>query len=202
MGACDIGGTYKAYDWKIGIEEIQEQAEAYYGHQEGYSGAENCVDFRYVGDFSDKYKTAKGRKELDKYIDARMSTLYKREGEIIKIGIEGYAIIKTKYIERKVTDTYERYLYKVKRPSVLLEKSPYGFEYKIIAEGTVAELKEKAHNRLRQIKYSDDLYIVKKDKIYVCTKDVKTQKNTTRRSDAKTLVLEIGKYRYYGWAPE
>ena len=202
MGACDIGGTYKAYDWKIGIEKIQEDAEAYYGHQEGYSGAANCVDFRYVGDFSEKYKTAKGRKEIEKYIEDRMSKLYKRDGEVMKIATEGYAIIKTKYIEQDVTESYVRYLYNIKKPSVLLERNSYGFGYKIIAEGTVSELKKKAHTRLRQITYRDDLYIIKKDKMYICTQDIKTQKNTTRRSDDKTLVLEIGKYRYYGWAPE
>ena len=94
MGACSVSGKFKDYNWEHGIRLIQEEAEAYYGHQDGYSGAENCCSFSFGGSCADMSK-----KDLDKFIDKRLDELYKGHGEVLKGKIVEYAIIETEIVE-------------------------------------------------------------------------------------------------------
>lgn len=203
MGACGIGGTFKAYDWRDGIRRIKDEAEAEYGY-DSYNGAANNVDFSYGGD-----KSNLTARQLDKYIDDRMENLYKRSGEVIKVGSAGFNIITTEFIESDrrpaeldwVWNRVLPLLKAAKRPAVLVACDGNG-NPKAYGAGTVSELKQKAHELLRSEYYRRYIYIVKKDKCICCKGKVKQQAKTSRKTDAKTLVIELGLYRYFGWAPE
>ena len=93
MGGVAVGGTFVNSDWRQGIQKIQEDAREYYGDRDGYSGAENSCCFKYAGDKSDLTK-----KQLEKFIEDRMDSMYNRDGEVIRIGTKGYRLIKTTYI--------------------------------------------------------------------------------------------------------
>ena len=71
MGACEVSGSFKDIDWKIGIEKIQRRDEDYYGHQDGYSGATNCVSFGFGGN----HPELKTNKQISAYIRKRMENL-------------------------------------------------------------------------------------------------------------------------------
>lgn len=196
MGACNIEGTYVSTDWKTGIEEVQKAYTEEYGYQEGYSGGPNCVSFTYKGDFTSLPKLS-----LRKYIHKRMDVLGKREGEIVKIGNVGYSIRQAKIKDNGATPSFlQRYLYKVKKPSVLLKFSLNCFS--VIAEGSVRDMKALAREELRKAKYVGSYYIVKKDKYWKCIGEQKIQKRTQRKTNDKIMVLEMARYEYYGWAPE
>lgn len=207
MGACNGGGFFVDSDWRRGISIVQKEAEREHGVEDGYSGAANSCSFRYVGqklEFAKKTKTAE--KELYKYIDERMENhLGSGDGEIIKLDVEYYGIITTEIVEEIYTHFDSRYYLKLmkKGPAILIEPYDYdGSYYRIIAEGTVADLKKKAHAELRKSKYDKDLYIVGKTKTYLCTGKIKQQKATKRETDDKVLVLPFYKYVYYGWFRE
>lgn len=207
MGACGIGGTFKAYDWKEGILRVQEEAKMEYGC-DAYNGAANNVSFSYAGDKSNltKAQLNKFRKELEE-------ECYKRSGYVYKIGVEGFRILTTKFIEKKINEGGLRWLMsqnqeklwfmQYKRPCILVTSDTNG-NGRCLGAGTIGELKVKAHELLRQCYYSKEMYIVRKNKdTYIdCRGDYKDQKKTSRKTDAKTLVLEIGKYEYFGIAPE
>lgn len=200
MGACEISGTFKAHDWKTGINRIQQEAEEYYGTQDGYSGAENSCSFRYVGDFSNKTKS-----QIKKYIKDRMENMYKRDGEVIKVATIGYTIATTKYqADDKIPGWYrymEQYIDK-HRPATLLIGAG-DWRCKVLGSGTIAEMKALAHRQLRSINYMQNVYIVTKNKKFIqCSADAKNYKKTTRKTDDKHLVLEYNEYAYYGWAAE
>lgn len=197
MGACDVGGTFKAYDWRSGIQRVIEDAEAYYGHQEGYSGAANSCSFSYKGD-----KSSLTKKELNAYIDSRMDNLGKRDGEVILVGIEGYDIIKTEYVPQTVDDPLfiKRLFVGQKGPALLLVYDWRSNNYKIERAGTIAEMKALAHIRLRSENYEKNYTILTKKGKIVCKGVVTNVKKTTRKTDEKNLILPIYKYMYYGWA--
>lgn len=203
MGSCSCMGTYKSYDWKSGINKVQDEYEEEYGRQEGYSGGPNCVNFCYGGDASKMSKT-----ELNKYIQRRMDILNKRDGEILKIGTDGYDIITTIYKELKINNSFSKYLKGCKRPAILLKETPFeyfkqtGERFQVVESGTIAEMKNLAHTKLRSCYYITVFYIVTKSKVIECMGTVKKQAKTTRKTDEKTLVLERNIYRYFGWAPE
>ena len=94
MGDCGVGGTFKAYDWKEGIRRVQAEAEYEYG-SDYYNGAANNVEFSYAGDKSNLTKA-----QLNKFRKEIQEECYKRRGYVYKIGIEGYRIITTKFIEK------------------------------------------------------------------------------------------------------
>lgn len=200
MGACGISGTYRAYDWQSGIRRVQEEAEAYYGHQEGYSGAANSCSFYFKGNKFDVKE-----KELNKYIDERMDMLGKRDGEVLCLGVEGFDIIKTviEPCNRNISDVDKKFLFKgIKNPALLLRYNYSRDFYEVVKTGTIAEMKVAAHEQLRKKNYSENYYILTKKSMLSCKGDKKTVKKTTRKNDVKTLVLPIYKFIYYGWAAE
>lgn len=206
MGACNGGGTFIDSNWRRGIVLVQEEAEREYGHQEGYSGAANSCDFSYIGQKLEFGKnTKKAQKDLDAFIDKRMDMLGSGDGEIICIGIEYYGVISTEISETDWAPFDSRYYLKSmkKGPAVLVEPYDYSYNYmRVIAEGTVADLKKRAHAELRKNKYDKDLYIIGKTKTYRCKGKIKQQKVTKRKTDDKVLVLPFYKFVYYGWYRE
>jgi len=193
MGGINGGGKFQAYDWREGIRRIQEEADDYYGHQEGYSGAANSCSFSYVGDKSNLTK-----KELDKFIDERMDRLGNGDGEVIKVGLAGYSIIKTKIEPARYLNFDTRTLLRgVTRPAILVE---YKGNYpRKIAEGTQAELKKKADSLLRSCNYSYPYYLITKKESYICSGNVKNVKKTVQQTNEKQLVLPLYDFIYYGW---
>ena len=197
MGACDVSGKFKDYSWKRGIRQIQDDAEAYYGHQEGYSGAENCCSFSFGGSCADMSK-----KELDKFIDKRMDELYKGHGEVLKGKIVEYAIIETEIVETLFLSFDSRsYLRNMKKGPALLVKLLENGYPRLMKEGTVADLKKYAHRLLREDKYNYEYFIIGKTKTYSCRGKVKYQKLTKKQTDEKHLVLPVYEFYYYGIAP-
>ena len=220
MGACSIGGSFYSTDWEKGIgcrfgrnretkkvefkefigmggiEAIKEEARLEYG-DDSYNGSASTCSFYYGGDYSKE-------KNIDKVIDEKMDRLGKRDGMVIKVETAGYIICTTDIVEMNYgLDFDTRYYLKSARkgPAVLLEPLGYG-RYRIVAEGTVADLKKDAHSMLRRNNYGTYYYIVGRSKTYYCTYKGKFQTKTTRKSDDKNLVLPVNKYRYFGWAAE
>ena len=207
MGACSVGGQFTAYDWKEGIQLVQQNAAYEYGN-DPYNGAENNVSFSYAGDISNLTKA-----QHKKYVDELFKGCSKCQGFVYKIGTEGFHIITTKFKETPkyvgelgwiMTYTQEQAWFKqYKRPCILVSANNNGYGY-CIAGGTISERKTKAHMLLRKNSYRQNFYIVRKGKdTYIdCGGNIKTQKNTRRKTDEKTLVLELNKYEYVGIAPE
>ena len=149
MGACSGGGTFIDSSWRRGIEIIQDEAEREYGHQEGYSGAPNSCNFFFVGEKFELGKdTKKAQKDLNDFIDKRMDRLGTGEGEIISLGIEYYGIISTEIIEEIFVNFDSRYYLKKAKKGLAVLLMPYDRSnsyMKVIAEGTVADLKKIVH---------------------------------------------------------
>ena len=206
MGACSGGGSYVDSNWHRGIELIQQEAEEEYGHREGYSGAPNSCNFRYIGEkFEFGKDTKKAKDEFNKFREMRMDNLSNGCGEVVAVGIEFYGIISTDIQEEQFVCFDSRYYLKSakKGPAVLLKPYSVGNNrMQIVAEGTVADLKKIVHNELRKNKYCTDYYIVSKTKTYLCTGKIKQQKSTQRQTDDKVLVLPFYKFIYYGWYRE
>lgn len=208
MGAISGRGSFVDTDWRNGIRKVQIGASEMFGYQEGYSGAENSCDFCYKGEYIDFGKnTKKAEKDLNTFIHKRLEKLGAGDGEIINVGQDGVLICSTVFKEVKYRAPFDRYHYlrnMKKGPSVLLEKPMYGANDFVIPveEGTVALLKEYAHTLLRESKYSEDYYILTKNKLYLCTGDCEKKKKTTRVTTDKYLVLPIYKFIYYGWYRE
>lgn len=206
MGASGVEGTFTAYDWEQGIKQVQAQAQ-YETGADYYSGGANNVNFSYVGDKSNLTKA-----QLRKFRDELIDNCAKRQGFVYKLGVETYRIITTKYIEYPRDkgglgwvlhkDSEQLWFKKYKTPCILVVADGDG-RGSCIAGGTISELKAKAHEYLRKNYYNKVCYIVRKNKdVYIeCRGDYKDQKKTSRKTDAKTLVLEIGKYAYFGIAP-
>lgn len=202
MGACSGSGTFVSIDYNSGIREIQQADEEYYGSQDGYSGATNSCDFRYKGDYSDKFKS---NSEIRQFIEKRLESLSNGNGEIVCIGIDSYIIYTTRIAETdyaEFIDTGSVYKNRKKGPAVLIKYDP-SVKYPItVAEGTISELKKLVHTELRDCKYQYDYYIVGKTKLYYCSYNAKKQRTTQRKTDDKTLVLPVYEYLYYGWFRE
>lgn len=196
MGACNGGGSFEAFDWREGIRNIQDEAESYYGHQEGYSGAANSCSFSYGGD-----KRGLTKKQLDKFIDERMENLGTGDGEVVKVDISGYGIIKTQVQPAGFLRFDTRELMRgLKRPAILIEDA--GYTQRKIAEGTQAELKRKVDSLLRSCNYSKTYYILTRKDSYICSGNIKNVKKTTQKTTEKQLVLPLYKFVYYGWYRE
>ena len=222
MGACSVGGSFYSTDWRSGvgcrfgkdretgkivskeltgmsgIDAIVEEARIEYG-DDPYSGTVATCSFRYIGDISYKKE-----KEIDKYINERMDDIDKRAGEVAKVATMGYIICNTNISEIKYGLPFDsRYYLRQARkgPAVLVEERGNGY-FRVVEEGTVAELKKAAHQLLRQNNYGTYYYLVGKNTSYFCTYKGKFQAKTTRKSDDKNLVLPVNKYVYYGWAAE
>lgn len=201
MGAIDIGGEFKAYDWKSGIKAVQDEAEAYYGY-DPYNGAANNVSFSYDGD-----KSNLSKKELEKYERNLLEKLGKRQGVVFKKQSLGFKVITTKYTDtnevvilfsvRQIDNILKMY----KGPAVLVTTDNNG-GILFVANGKIKELKEQAHKLLRKEYYRRNYIILKKDQNHiVCTGVEKSYKTTTKKTDDKHLVLEYNLYGYIGLAP-
>lgn len=206
MGACSGSGSFVDSSWRRGIGLIQEEAEREYGHREGYSGAANSCSFRYLGEKLEFAKdTKKAQKDLNEFIRMRMDNLGNGDGEVISLGVECYGIISTEIKEENWVTFDSRYYLKSakKGPAVLVQPMDGRSGYmRVIAEGTVADLKKTAHSELRRNKYETDYYIVSRSKVYLCTGKIKQQKKTQRQTDDKVMVLPFYKFIYYGWYRE
>ena len=206
MGSCSVSGSFKDIDWNNGIEKIKRQADAYYGYQDGYSGAENCVNFCFAGN----HPELKTSKQISKYINKRLDYLNKRDGEVICVGIDEYKIITTKFMESRQAGWHSPAFYNsvvVKSKSATLVRIYNdGREIEAVAAGTVADMKKKAHECLRKYNYQPNcIYEIvchRAKQIISCDADVKSVKTTKRKTDSKYMVLPVYKYIYYGWAPE
>lgn len=202
MGACSNSGTFVTVDWESFIRKMQEADEEYYGYQDGYSGASNSCSFKYKGDYSDKFKS---NSDIKAFVKERLDNLKSGEGEVVRIGIDSYAIYKTRidetdYIE--FIDYKSVYKERKKGPAVLIKADP---EYKypiVVAEGSIADLKKLVHKELRACNYQYIYYIIGKTKLFYCSYRLKKQKTTQRKTNENTLVLPKYKYLYYGWYRE
>ncbi len=207
MGACSGYGTYVSTDWKKGINEIIEDAEAMYGSQEGYSGAENSCNFYYEGSHLEfGKKTKKAEKDLSAFIESRLDRLGSGEGEVIKVGEEGAVICSTEIVEQHGIARFDRgyYLSKMKKEPALLLKIDIHVTggVRVISGGKVSELKEEVHKLLRNEKYENEYYILTKNKLYLCSGKSVFKKQTKMKTNDKVLVLPQYKFVYYGWYRE
>lgn len=199
MSACEVSGTYTAYDWLTGIHEVQEVA-AYEHGTDYYNGAANNVDFKYVGD-----KSGLSQKEQSELEETWINKLGKKQGVVFKVKTEGYKVITTGFeaVENHPLAENVRvkeYLKKYKEPAVLIRWNLMQANY--VASGTIAEMKEKAHKMLCEHNFNICLYIVRRDgKVIVCTEEAKMYKTTTKKTNSKYLVLPVSTFRYVGWAP-
>lgn len=226
MGSCSVMGSYFCTDWRSGvgvhfrknretgkrelsyidveysgINGIIKHCDEQYG-DDPYNGTENTVSFYYKGDYRRAYKeyNKKGKSDYD-FIENRLDDLGKRDGEVIMIGDAGFLICTTDIVEVSYLDFDSRvYLKGAKGPAVLV--APYYDSYKVIATGTVADMKKEAHKYLRNNNYNTEVYIIGRSKSFVAKAKAKFQEKTTRHSDDKNLVLPVHEYLYYGWAAE
>lgn len=203
MGAAFVSGSFLGFenDWKEKISRIQDNAEEEYG-TDLYNGHENNVDFGFGGD-----KSKLSKSELKKFELDLLQKLGKREGTVIRLAVEKYQIAKTAFVEMneasaKTTAKMVKQDVKFTKAAVLVVETDF-LEYKKIAEGTLAEMKKKAHEYMRETRYQEGpLTIVGKTKSYRVKPDIKYLKKTAKTTSATTQVLPIYLYRYYGWAPE
>ena len=205
MGACDIGGSFISYDWKSGIERIQEEASYEYGYQEGYSGAANCVGFSYLGDYRGKLKT---NKQIDRFIEDRLENhLYKRDGEVICVENAYVKVFTTQFTEHTGTEnrmwrTYIGFSFTT-HPATVCTLNNWGRVDTLFA-GTISECKTFAHQYLRKNFYSPEVVIVcrRAKKLLQAYGKASQYKTTKRVTDDKHLVVPYYKFMYYGIAPE
>jgi hypothetical protein len=175
--------------------ELKAEATIEYGHQDGYSGQINsCGDIT----LHRPSKPLKTDKQLWDYVQDRMDDMGTGVGEVIDLGIVSYSIAKpvVKEFTGRLQIDFSQYR-SVKDPAILLH--PNG---RMIATGTLAELKEKAKRLVLQETFENDYYIVGKStkKVYVVTGEGKMVKTTTKKSDANCKVIPYHNYVVYGWA--
>ena len=199
MGGVPVGGSFISSDWSYGIQKIQDEAFAYYGDRDGYSGGANSCNFRYAGD-----KSNLSKKQIEKFIDDRMESMYNRDGEVIKVGTKGYRLIKTTFNEEIIyaPHHYKNLFKGTSYTALLMEESNRPGLLQKIKGGSFEEMKRAANMELRKINYDKPFYIVTKKKVYICSGEYKEVKTTTRRTDDKTYVMPLHEFRYYGWAVE
>lgn len=196
MGVYEFSHTFEHYDWKMGIRDLQQDADDEHGHQQGYSGEINSVSNFSMHRPNKKFKSMS---DVWDYVEDRYGDMDKGDGEIIDLGLVGYSIAKAVVQEYHGNlNTSSSTLRGIKEPAVLLDER--GF---VKARGTMAELKEKAKRLVLKEKFQHDYYIVGKNspRIFVATGEGKMVKNTSRQSDSNTLVLPYHKFVVYGLAP-
>lgn len=198
MGGCWGSGSYVSSDWKEGIKCVQKEAEHYYGIQDGYSGAPNSCSFTYLGDF-----VKKTSKELDSFIQSCMDKMGNGDGGVVRMGIQSYNIYSTCIEECECLPFDSKYVLKqLRKGPAALVSNKYNIGVNILKEGNITELKKYAHIILRDNKYAEKIYIVGRNKSYLCTYNLKEVKKTQRKTDDKYLVLPVYKFIYFGWFRE
>lgn len=194
MGGCSIQHTFEHYDWRIGVEDLKREAEEYYGHQEGYSGAINscCISLH-----SPKC-TLKSIKQAYDYAETRLEFLPNGDGECVRLGLKGYTIIKPviePYPRTKNLNFEPENIDRHGKPAVLVSKSG-----SFVSNGTLSEMKETAKNLLIRGNFKNDYFIVTKSKVFKCTSEKKQVKTTKQQSNTNQVVLPRHTYVVYGWA--
>jgi len=201
MGACFIGGEFKAYDWREGIRAEQEAAIYEHGN-DSYNGTCSTVSFRYAGDFSKKTKA-----QLDKYEREMKDNLGKRDGVVYLVKHIETHVVTTVFKKVKAYKGDEVLRKGSGSPYVVIEDNDY-MGRKVIFKGkTLKECKDYAHNWLHKNKYKSNLLIVGRPSVMkgeniLCRDELKKYKNTTKHTDDKQLVLSLDEYVYFGWAAE
>lgn len=200
MGSVFSGGTFEYYNWHDGIRRVQEEDERRYGYE--YSGASNCCDFLYGGD-----KSKLTKKQIEEYRENMKNMLESGSGVVIQTGIKGYELWTTEYKEMNFEDKTRRSYFdsreflccfNPKSTTIIVSSSD-----RIIASGTMSEMKKEAHKLLRECNYSERYYIISRNsKCYRCRGVCKTVSKTTRETTNNVLVLPINKYMYMGWFRE
>jgi hypothetical protein len=200
MASHTVGHSYEHYDWKMGLEDIKRQTLSEYGHQEGYSGQiHDVTNIRYLGTVN-----LKKPKDIDAYIDQRLDRLAKRQGEVISLGIIGYSIAQPVIKEYRGHISADYTEVKSSRsPAILYQIDDEHHYLRKISEGSVAELKQRAKDKIMQCKFEFDYVIVGKNIAVplLITGEGKMVKSTTKKSDHSKLVLPYHRFVVYGWAP-
>ena len=196
MGSVLVSGKFQAYDWQSGIKMLQEASRG--NHSDCYDMSIADVNFRYVGD-----KSFLSLGELEAF--KKSLHLNKYEGAVYKLSIKEYEVISTEYSSMAHHALYDNVhvkqaLRNSKKPAVLVQWDE--MRAKFICDGTLPDLKNKAHNMLRDCNYSICLYIVRKSgEVITCSRSVKKYKSTSKVSNDRQLVLQLGVYGYTCWAP-
>lgn len=196
MGVSSFVHSFEHYDWRIGIRELQKEAEHMYGDCEGYSGEINCcTDFK----LHRPRVSIKTSGQLDEYIHDRFNYIAKRAGEVIELANKGYLLAKPVVQDyHGVVPLDPRDVRAEAKPWLLVNE--FGMS---IASGSLADLKSKAKRIVMHEKFEKDYLIIKNNltKIYIVTGESTFVKTTKRVSDSTCLVLPYNKYIVYGFAP-
>jgi hypothetical protein len=201
MGASDVTHRFSHHDWEIGVRDLKVKSLEKYGHQDGYSGKLHNIDHIRLHNPNVKFKNDV---ELWDYIERRLERINKGCGEVLSAGVVGYSIAKP-----VITDYHGPHLWDssvtrgVKEPAILLHLDFTRYNYRTIAKGTVAELKEKARKLLLREKFENDYVIIGKNisQPLLVTGEGKMVGSTTMTSDANKLVLPYHDWIVYGSSP-
>ena len=189
MGKMWFKGTFRALNWKQGVEELKRKTER---TQNEFLDAINSCNFTSKGGcYSMKPD------EIEEFIEERKDKyLNIGQAEVLKNKVVEYAILTTDYQEVFTApfDTRPCLLNMVEGPAVLVNTKGYP-----IGEGTITQLKKRVHNIMINENYEFNYYIVSKKKTYFCTYKARYQKTTLKESNNKYLVLPVHEYIYYGW---
>jgi hypothetical protein len=196
MGATEFSHRFNHYDYKKGIRELQQEATAMYGHNEGYSGEINCCSNFTLRTPSTPVKS---EKQLWAYVEKRLDVLEKGEGEVIDLGVTEYLIAKPVVSDyHESVAVFAHVLKNLNKPAVLINERGL-----VISNGTLADLKKQAKLRVLKERFDCDYYIIGKTMktVYFVTGESTTVKSTSKRSDTSQLVLPMHNYVVYGIAP-
>lgn len=197
MGACWVSGTYSSTDWKSGIRLIQEEAAEEYGHQDGYSGAENSCTFSYFGDMH-----TRSIEEVRAFLERQKEHLGSGQGGVVLIG-NGGCLYNILNIQERVSSDKRLLSYLTgRKPAVAVSESRMGSTK--IGEGTIADLKRLATEYLKKPATMENIvFIVSKntDKMYVMSV---RSKESDKKLTASNIISKspIYKYGYFGWCRE
>lgn len=197
MGATSFMHRFTHHDWRMGVRELQRQAEEEYGHRQGYSGAINSCHHISL---HRPNRVFRDMKDVSDYVRGRLELLDKREGEVMDLGVIGFSIARPVVHEFRGYFPYDpRLLRGRKEPAALLTVRGFPLRY-----GTLGQLKTYGMELVLNEKFEHDYYIVSRntDRVYVVTGEGRMVKSTTRKSGNGVLVLPYHEWVVYGWAAE
>ena len=197
MGAQFVTGVIEGFNWRDAWDKAYKESVEYLGNNP-YSGGINTLDYmRYEG------KAPFNENNAYEYVNKRCMGMSSREGSGWDLGIDKYAIINTIYELQSDDKEFQHMLIDCssmmgKGPSTLLVRDNIGRVrgYK----GTFSDLKAEGHIIARTSNYSNDVLIKNSSgNVYAVNGSVKWVKNTKRKTDKDTLVLEWHKFYFCGW---
>jgi hypothetical protein len=201
MGASDVTHRFSHHNWETGVRDLKVRTLETYGHQEGYSGKLHDIGHIVLHKPTIKFKNDA---ELWEYVERRLEKMNKGYGEVLSAGITGYSIAKPVVVDYRGPQIWDSAVARgVKEPAILLHLDLTRYNYRTIAKGTVAELKEKARKLLMREKFENDYVIIGKNiaQPLLVTGEGKMVGSTTMNSDANKLVLPYHDWVVYGSAP-